>query len=67
MSISKLIVNLQRSFGAGMVYVALSRCTSRDGLQVRRVGYFLVCFCVFFCCLCCAACVVLCANQRRVS
>jgi hypothetical protein len=35
MSISKLVVNVQRSFAAGMVYVALSRCTSRDGLQVR--------------------------------
>lgn len=35
MSISKLVVNIQRAFAAGMVYVALSRCTSRDGLQVR--------------------------------
>lgn len=35
MSISKLVVSLGRSFAAGMVYVALSRCTSREGLQVR--------------------------------
>lgn len=35
MSISKLVVTLGRAFAAGMVYVALSRCTSRDGLQVR--------------------------------
>lgn len=42
MSISKLVVSLQRSFAAGMVYVALSRCTSREGLQVRRAG---VAFC----------------------
>lgn len=35
MSISKLVVNVQRAFAAGMVYVALSRCMTRDGLQVR--------------------------------
>lgn len=35
MSISKLVVTLGRAFAAGQVYVALSRCTSRDGLQVR--------------------------------
>jgi hypothetical protein len=37
MSINKLIVTLGRAFAAGMVYVALSRCTSREGLQVRAV------------------------------
>jgi ATP-dependent exoDNAse (exonuclease V) alpha subunit len=34
MSLGKLKVHLQGAFGAGMVYVALSRCTSLAGLQV---------------------------------
>jgi ATP-dependent exoDNAse (exonuclease V) alpha subunit len=34
MSLSKLAVHLKDAFGAGMVYVALSRCTSLTGLQV---------------------------------
>lgn len=37
MSISKLRVYLDKAFGAGMVYVALSRCVSLDGLQVSAV------------------------------
>lgn len=37
MSITKLVVSLGRAFGAGMVYVALSRCTSREGLQVGKL------------------------------
>jgi len=36
MTITLLRVHLNRAFGAGMVYVALSRCVSLEGLQVRR-------------------------------
>eukprot|EP00775_Hariotina_reticulata_P004448 gene4448-4703_t len=34
MTITLLRVHLNRAFGAGMVYVALSRCVSLEGLQV---------------------------------
>lgn len=38
MSINRLVVHLAGAFGAGMVYVALSRCTSNEGLQVSDIA-----------------------------
>lgn len=38
MSLGKLAVHLEKAFGPGMVYVALSRCTSLAGLQVVNMS-----------------------------
>ena len=35
MSIDRVVVDLSDGFAAGQAYVALSRCTSLQGLQIK--------------------------------